>query len=96
MIVRTRLAPSLKLAWLADWDLGNEDQVIGYAITKNTIGVPSCGKDVNGLLVELGLDYSIANLNSLSWTFYSKDGAEFWDGDRGTDWRASGGVSVQF
>ena len=50
----------------------------------------------NGALIEAGLDYTIANLNSTSWKLYVKGGAEVWGGDRGTDWRGSGGVTWQF
>lgn len=88
--------PSLKLAWLGDWNQNNGDQTIGYAFTNKTVGVPSNQEDVNGALVEVGLDYTIANLNSTSWKLYVKGGAELWGGDRGTDWRGSGGVTWQF
>ena len=88
--------PSLKLAWLGDWNQNNGDQTIGYAFTKKTVGVPSNQEDVNGALIEAGLDYTIANLNATSFKVYAKGGAEIWGGDRGTNWRASGGVTFQF
>ena len=88
--------PNLRLAWLGDWNQNNESQTIGYSFTNKTIGVASQDIDNNGLLIEGGLDYTMANINSGSWKLYVRGGAEVWGGERGTDWRASGGVTFQF
>ena len=58
--------------------------------------VPSDEVDNNGLLIEGGIDYTMANVNSGSWKLCVRGGAEVWGGDRGTDWRASGGMTWQF
>ena len=50
----------------------------------------------NGALIEVGLDYTIANLNKMSVKLYANGGAELWGGERGTTWRGSGGVTFQF
>ena len=34
--------------------------------------------------------------NSGSWKLYVRGGAQVWGSERGTDWRASGGVTSQF
>ena len=88
--------PSLKLAWLGDWNQNNEAQTIGYQYTNQKVDFASDQEDTNGALIEVGLDYTIANLHSTSWKLYVKGGAEVWGGDRGTDWRGSGGVTWQF
>ena len=88
--------PNLRVAWLGDWDQNNEDQTIGYSFTDSTVGVASQEDDNNGVLIEAGLDYTMANINSGSWKLYVRGGAEVWGGERGTDWRASGGMTWQF
>lgn len=93
---RAQWVPMVRLAWLADWDTGNGDQSIGYSFTKKTVDFTSDQSNENGALIEGGLDYTIANLNSTSFKVYAKGGAEIWGGDRGTNWRASGGVTFQF
>ena len=49
-----------------------------------------------GALLEAGLDYSVAQLEGASVKAYLRRGAELWGGNRGAQWRASGGVTVQF
>ena len=93
---RGEWVPNLRLAWLGDWNQNNESQSIGYAFTDQTVGVSSLEGDQNGLLIEGGLDYTMANINSGSWKLYVRGGAEVWGGERGTDWRTSGGVTFQF
>ena len=93
---RGEWVPNLRLAWLGDWNQNNQDQSIRYSFTDKTVGVPSDEVDNNGVLIEGGLDYTMANINSGSWKLYVRGGAELWGGDRGTDWRASGGVTWQF
>ena len=93
---RAEWVPNLRLAWLGDWDQNNGDQTIGYRFTDQDVDVPSYEKDNNGVLIEGGIDYTMANINSGSWKLYVRGGAEVWGGDRGTDWRASGGVTWQF
>ena len=88
--------PNLRVAWLGDWDQNNEDQSIGYSFTDETVGVASQEENNNGVLIEAGLDYTMANINSGSWKLYVRGGAEVWGGVRGTDWRASGGMTWQF
>ena len=93
---RAEWVPNLRVAWLGDWDQNNGDQTIGYRFTDKDVDVPSYEKDNNGVLIEGGLDYTMANISSGSWKLFVRGGAEVWGGDRGTDWRASGGVTWQF
>ncbi len=88
--------PNLKLAWLADWDTGNGAQSIGYNFTNRRVDFESQQSNQNGALIEAGLDYTVASLDTTSWKVFAKGGAEVWGGDRGTTWRASGGVTFQF
>ncbi len=93
---RAEWVPNLRVAWLGDWDQNNGDQSIGYRFTDKDVDVPSYEEDNNGVLIEGGIDYTVANINSGSWKLYVRGGAEVWGGDRGTDWRASGGMTFQF
>ena len=88
--------PSLKLAWLADWDKGNDGQTIGFNFSDKTYKVGSNQDDVNGALIEAGLDYSLLKLEGTTVKGYLRGGAEVWGGNRGTNWRASGGLTFQF
>ena len=90
------LVPSLKLGWLHDWDQNNAAQKIGYTFTDDTVSVESNQESQNGLLVEAGVDYTVNNFGTTSFKLYGRGGLEFWDANRGTDWRASGGVTFQF
>ena len=90
------LTPSVKVAWLGDWDMGNEDQKIGFDFTNKGYAVSSNQEDVNGALIEAGLDYSVAKVEGTTVKAYLRGGAEVWGGERGTQWRASGGVTFQF
>ena len=93
---RGEWVPNLRVAWLGDWDMNNEDQSIGYSFTDKTVGVAPLEDDQNGVLIEAGLDYTMANINSGSWKLFVRGGAEVWGGEGGTDWRASGGMTWQF
>ena len=90
------LTPSVKVAWLGDWDMGNEDQKIGFDFTNKGYAVSSNQENVNGALIEAGLDYSVVKLEGTTVKAYLRGGAEVWGGERGTQWRASGGVTFQF
>lgn len=92
----SELVPSLRVGWLGDWSGNLSDQTIGYRFTNDTVGINSTNEDTNGLLVEGGLDYTIANINSSSYKVYVRGGIEAWGGTRGTDYRASGGLEWQF
>ncbi|MCB4411190.1 autotransporter domain-containing protein [Synechococcus sp. MU1611] len=93
---RSLLVPSLRAAWLADWNQANEGQEIGYNFTKKTVNFDSQLGTENGALLEAGLDYTVQNFNGISVKLYGRGGMEFWASDRGTTWRASGGVTFQF
>ena len=93
---RAQWVPSIKLAWLADWNVGNQGQSIDYAFSDRSVSFLPEQQNQNGALIELGLDYSIANIESTSIKIYANGGAEIWGGERGTNWRASGGVTFQF
>ena len=93
---RALWVPSIRAAWLGDWDQGNDPQTIGYTYTDQTVDIPSNLESENGALVEIGLDYSIQNFDDVSVKVYGRGGMEFWGSDRGTTWRASGGVTFQF
>jgi len=88
--------PSLKLAWLADWDKGNDGQTIGFNFSDKTYKVGSNQDHVNGALIEAGLDYNLLKLEGTTVKGYLRGGAEVWGGNRGTNWRASGGLTFQF
>ena len=92
----TELVPSLRVGWLGDWSGSLSNQTIGYRFTDDTVNIDSINEDTNGVLVEGGLDYTIANLNSSSYKVYVRGGIEAWGGTRGTDYRASGGFEWQF
>ena len=93
---RGLLVPSVRAAWLADWNRENEGQEIGYKFTKKTATFDSELETQNGALIEAGLDYTIQNFNSTSVKVYARGGMEVWNSDRGTTWRGSGGVTFQF
>jgi outer membrane autotransporter protein len=93
---RALLVPSLRAAWLADWNTNNEGQEIGYKFTNKTATFDSQLGTENGALIEAGLDYTVQNVNGISVKLYGRGGMEFWASDRGTTWRASGGVTFQF
>ena len=93
---RALLVPSLRAAWLADWNQANEGQEIGYKFTNKTVDFESQLGTENGALLEAGLDYTVQNFNGISVKLYGRGGMEFWASDRGTTWRASGGVTFQF
>ena len=90
------LVPSLRAAWLADWNQANEGQKIGYKFTNKTVNFDSQLGTENGALLEAGLDYTVQNFNGISVKLDGRGGMEFWASDRGTTWRASGGVTFQF
>ena len=92
----TELVPSLRVGWLGDWSGNLSSQTIGYRFTDDTVDIKSRNEDTNGVLVEAGLDYTIANINSSSYKVYVRGGIEAWGGTRGTDYRASGGFEWQF
>ena len=93
---RALLVPILRAAWLADWNQGNEAQEIGYKFSKKTVSFDSQLETQNGALLEAGLDYTVQNFNRTSVKLFGRAGVEFWDSDRGTTWRTSGGVTFQF
>ena len=93
---RGLLVQSLRAAWLADWNQANEGQEIGYKFTNKTVNFESQLGTENGALLEAGLDYTVQNFNGVSVKLYGRGGMEFWASDRGTTWRASGGVTFQF
>ncbi|QNJ20575.1 filamentous hemagglutinin family outer membrane protein [Synechococcus sp. A18-25c] len=93
---RGLLVPSVRAAWLADWNQGNEGQEIGYKFTNKTVNFDSQLGTENGALIEAGLDYTVQNFNGISVKLYGRGGMEFWASDRGTTWRASGGMTWQF
>ena len=92
----SQFVPSLRVGWLGDWSDNLSNQTIGYQFTDDTVEIKSKNKDTNGLLLEAGLDYTIANINSSSYKVYVRGGIEAWGGDRGTDYRTSGGFEWQF
>ena len=93
---RGLLVPSVRAAWLSDWNMANEGQEIGYKFSKKMATFDSQLGTENGALMEAGLDYTIQSLDSTSVKLYGRGGVELWDSERGTVWRASGGVIFQF
>ena len=47
------------------------------------------------MLLEGGVDYTIAHGPTTAWKLYAKGGAKIWL-DAQTDWRTSGGITFQF
>ena len=92
----SQLVPSLRVGWLGDWSGNLSKQTIGYQFTNQEVDIQSKNEDTNGLLVEGGLDYTIAKINSSSYKVYLRGGIEAWGGERGTDYRTSGGFEWQF
>ena len=88
--------PSLGAALLAYWNTNNEGQEIGYKFTNKTATFDSQLGTENGALIEAGLDYTVQNFSGVSVKLYGRGGMEFWASERGTIWRASGGVTFQF
>ena len=91
------LTPSVRVAWLADWDTGNGDVSYKRANAENpvTAKIPSNQEMENGVLLEAGVDYSIFSSESSSWMLYGKGGAKIWF-NKSPDWRASGGLTFRF
>ena len=87
------------MAWLADWDTGNDSVKFKRAYTRRarsrSAEIPSNQETQNGVLVEGGIDYSIFQGPTSGWKLYAKGGAKIW-ADANTDWRTSGGVTFQF
>ena len=97
---RNLLTPTLRAAWLGNWDTNNSGQTISVTsrrrITRST-KIESNQQDTNGVLLEAGIDYSINNLDRTSWKLFAKGGVEIWDNaNNSTDWRTSGGITFQF
>ena len=93
---RALWVPSIRAAWLGDWDQGNESQTIGYTFSDQKIDIPSNLDTEHGALVEIGLDYTVQNFDDVSIKVYGRGGVEFWGSERDTTWRASGGITFQF
>ena len=93
---RSLIVPSLRSAWLRDWDQNNPAQAIGFSYTENTVYDSSHQDDQNGVLLEAGLNYTTHNIGSTSFKVYARGGVEIWDSsNRNSDWRASGGFTFQ-
>ena len=60
---------------------------IGYSFTNKTVDVESQLGTENGALIEVGLDYTVQNINHVGEAVYGRGGMEFWASDRGTTWR---------
>ncbi|AII46334.1 hypothetical protein KR49_07725 [Synechococcus sp. KORDI-49] len=93
---RGLLVPSVRAAWLSDWNMANEGQEIGYKFSKKMATFDSQLGTENGALMEAGLDYTIQSFDSTFVKLYGRGGVELWDSERGTVWRASAGVIFQF
>lgn len=89
--------PTVRVAWLADWNTGNGDVSFERANAKNpvTAKIPSNQSNNNGILLEGGIDYAIFNGSTSGWKLYFKGGAKIW-ANKSTDWRTSGGLTFQF
>ena len=92
---KSEIVPNIRLAWLGDWGLNSAGQRIGYSFTNRTTTVASDNQTDMGMLIEGGVDYTIANTNSVSYKVYALGGAELY-ANNGTGWRASGGFGINF
>ena len=93
------LVPNFKVAWLADWDTNNGsvkfERAYSRLARKATGEIPSNQETQYGVLLEGGVDYTIAHGPTTAWKLYAKGGAKIWL-DAQTDWRTSGGITFQF
>ena len=95
---RQLIVPNIKVAWLADWDTNNGAVEFqrAYATRKpRTSAIPSNQETQYGVLLEGGIDYSIAQGPTTAWKLYAKGGAKLWV-NKAADWRTSGGITFQF
>ena len=95
---RQLIVPNIKVAWLADWDTNNgavEFQRAYATRRPRTSAIPSNQETQYGVLLEGGIDYSIAQGPTTAWKLYAKGGAKLWV-NKAADWRTSGGITFQF
>jgi hypothetical protein len=94
---RKLIVPNIKIAWLADWDTNNGEVKFKRANSKAGVTgrIPSNQETQNGVLVEGGVDYAIAQGPTTAWKLYAKGGAKLWV-NKAADWRTSGGITFQF
>ena len=92
---KSEIVPNIRLAWLGDWGINSAGQQIGYSFTNRTTTIESDNQTDMGMLIEGGVDYTIANTNSVSYKVYALGGVELYE-NNGTGWRASGGFGINF
>jgi len=92
---KSELVPNIRIAWLGDWGINDAGQQIGYSFTNRTTTIDSENQTDMGVLLEGGLDYTIANTDSVSYKVYALGGVELYN-NNGTGWRASGGLTLNF
>ena len=93
---KSEIVPNIRVAWLGDWGINGEGQQVGYSFTNRTATIDSENQNDMGVLIEGGVDYTIANTESVSYKVYALGGVELFNNTGGTGWRASGGVKFNF
>ena len=93
---KSEIVPNIRVAWLGDWGINGEGQQVGYSFTNRTATIDSENQNDMGVLLEGGVDYTIANTDSVSYKVYALGGVELFNNTGGTGWRASGGVKFNF
>ena len=93
---KSEIVPNIRVAWLGDWGINGEGQQVGYSFTNRTATIDSENQNDMGVLIEGGVDYTIANTDSVSYKVYALGGVELFNNTGGTGWRASGGVKFNF
>jgi len=68
----------------------------GLSFSDKTYSLSSSQDNQNGGLIEAGIDYSVAKIEGTTVKYCLRGGAELWGGDKGINWRASGGLTFQF
>lgn len=96
------ITPNLLVSWLGNWSQGNDAQryYVPFSTSRRARGtyfLRSGARSEHALVLEGGLDYTVKNINATSFMLYARGGALMWDEpSKPVDWRASGGLKLQF
>ena len=91
------LMPSIKVGWLADWDLNNQPARIRNVKNSQTITINPDQKNEHGLLLEGGLKLSPTTQSKSRLGMEISYGTKLWESiQKDNDWQVSIGLSYQF
>ena len=89
--------PSIKVGWLADWDLNNQPARIRNVKNSQTITINPDQKNEHGLLLEGGLKLSPTTQSKSRLGMEITYGTKLWESiQKDNDWQVSIGLSYQF